>query len=285
MKELVVISGKGGTGKTSISAALAVLAKPVVIADCDVDAADLHLLLQPEIKQTEEFFGGKVARIDSDKCQSCNRCREVCRFDAISTEYVVNPISCEGCGVCHWNCPHSAISFTERKDGDLFISDTRVGPMVHAELGIAEENSGKLVTRVRNQARELAEEQNLPFLMVDGPPGTGCPVIASISGADKLLIITEPTVSAIHDLLRVVQLAVHFEMTAIVCINKYDLNLEQTEKIESLCREKNIAIVGKIPYHAQMTRAQVAGRTIVEGEPSELKESIIQLWQNIRSIL
>ena len=211
MKELIVISGKGGTGKTSLMAAFASLAENKVLCDADVDAADLHLIMAPEVRERRDFQSGNTAVIDQDKCTECGQCLDLCRWNAISNDFEVNAIACEGCGVCVYFCPEKAIDFPENTCGEWFVSDTRFGPMVHARLGIAEENSGKLVTLVRQQAGKLAEAKNLDLILTDGPPGVGCPVIASVGGATAVLIVTEPTVSGVHDMQRVAQLAAHFK--------------------------------------------------------------------------
>ena len=229
MKELVILSGKGGTGKTSLTAAFAAVSKKSILCDAYVDAADLHLLMSPEIKQKTDFKGGGIAIIDPDKCTECGQCIELCRFDAISDDFVVDKIDCEGCGVCVDLCPEQAIDFPTQTCGEWYISDTRFGPMVHARLGIAEENSGKLVALVRQEARKFAEEKNIDLILTDGPPGVGCPVIASIGGATALLIVTEPTVSGIHDMTRALELAEFFKVPAMVLVNKYDLNPDQTD--------------------------------------------------------
>lgn len=242
MKEMVIISGKGGTGKTSIVASFAALADKCVVADADVDAADLHLVLEPTIVHREDFSGGSRARITSEQCTACGKCEEVCRFDAISYDgpgngkvdktYRIDPIACEGCGVCAYFCAEKAIEFGPVVNGQLFVSETRCGPMVHAKLGIAEENSGKLVTAVRKEARQLAEKQERELIIVDGPPGIGCPVIASLTGASLAFIVTEPTLSGEHDLHRVLELTRHFGIPAAVCVNKWDLNPSMAEQIE-----------------------------------------------------
>ncbi|MGD9023120.1 MAG: ATP-binding protein, partial [Deltaproteobacteria bacterium] len=228
MRELVIISGKGGTGKTSLIAAFASLAESKALCDADVDAADLHLLTNPSIKERHDFQGGSTAVIDRDRCTECGLCRDLCRWAAVRETFEVDPIACEGCGVCVYFCPEQAIDFPVKTCGQWFISDTRFGPMVHARLGIAEENSGKLVTLVRREARALAERKMLDLIITDGPPGIGCPVIASIGGASAVLIVAEPSVSGIHDMERVAQLAAHFKVPAMVCVNKFDLNLDQT---------------------------------------------------------
>ena len=285
MKELVIISGKGGTGKTSITAALVSLAQNAVVADCDVDAADLHMLLTPEIIKEEIFVGGKIARIDKEKCSECGLCQDVCRFDAISPEFIVEGISCEGCGVCVWNCPEKTIFLKPRESGLCYISNTRYGKMVHAKLHIAEENSGKLVSWVRKKARQVAEQVQAAYLFVDGPPGTGCPVIASIGGADSVLIITEPSLSAIHDFERVLQLTKHFQIPAMVCINKYNLNIELSESIEKICTKNKIPLVSKIPFDNSVTKAQIKGQSIVEFDNSKITNHFKNLWDNVRQKL
>ncbi|MBW2247390.1 MAG: P-loop NTPase [Deltaproteobacteria bacterium] len=282
MKELVVISGKGGTGKTSIMAAFSSLAKNKILCDADVDAADLHLLTDPEIKKRYDFQGGSIAVIDSDKCTQCGLCRELCRWEAISEQFEVDSIECEGCGVCVDFCPEQAIEFPLSTCGQWFISDTRFGPMVHARLGIAEENSGKLVTLIRQEAKKLAEKNKLDLIITDGPPGVGCPVIASIGGATALLIVTEPTVSGLHDMERVAQLADHFKVPAMVCVNKFDLNTDQTQAIEKLAKEKNMAVLERIPFDPIFTKSMVQGKTIFEyNTESTVGQAVKQLWRKI----
>ncbi len=285
MKEIVVISGKGGTGKTSLVASLAALSETPVLADCDVDAADLHLVLEPRIKHREDFSGGKSAEIIPDRCSNCGKCFELCRFEAIIKDeskqpaFSVDPIGCEGCGVCSHFCPEEAIDFKPSINGQWFISDTRYGPMVHARLGIAEENSGKLVSLVRGEARKIAEEKGLSYIIVDGPPGIGCPVIASVTGSDGVLIITEPTVSGEHDLDRVAELVRHFRIPAFLCINKYDLNQEMSDKIEEKARGDGIKPVGRIRYDRSVTRAQVQKVPVVEINGSTAAEDIKKVWE------
>ena len=282
MKELVVISGKGGTGKTSLMAAFASLAKNKALCDADVDAADLHLLTDPEIKERHDFQGGNTAVINLDKCTECGLCRDLCRFDAVSEAFKVDPIECEGCGVCVDFCPERAIDFPVNTCGEWFISDTRFGPMVHARLGIAEENSGKLVTVVRQEAKKLAEKNKLDLLLTDGPPGIGCPVIASIGGATALLIVAEPTVSGLHDMERVAQLAAHFKVPGMVCVNKFDLNPEQTQAIEKLAKEIKVTVVGRIPFDPVFTKSMVQGKTIFEYQTeSNIGQTVQQVWDNI----
>lgn len=282
MRELVILSGKGGTGKTSLTAAFAYLAENNVLCDADVDAADLHLLASPEVQQTTAFMGGGIAEIDKDKCIECGTCREVCRFDAISEEFVVNPISCEGCGVCVDMCPEQAIDFPAQKCGEWFISDSRFGPMVHARLGIAEENSGKLVSVIRKEARELAEEKGLDLLITDGPPGIGCPVIASISGATAIVIVVEPTVSGLHDMERVAELAAHFSIPGMICINKCDLNPELSAEIEAAALKRNMKLLGKVPFDPIFVKSMVKGQNIFEyEEDSPTKKVVEDIWQKV----
>ncbi len=291
MKELVVISGKGGTGKTSITAAFAALAKNAVLADCDVDAADLHIVLEPNVRQTTDFSGGKQASIDARKCIGCGRCAEMCRFGAVHEDgtpnekgvrtYAVDPVSCEGCKVCVEFCPVQAIAFEDTINGQWFISDTRFGPMVHAKLGIAEENSGKLVTLIRREAKAIATEREAEFLIVDGSPGIGCPVIASITGADVVLIVTEPTLSGRHDLERVADLAASFGIQTLLCINKADINPEMAAQIGAEARRRGIAVVGEIPYDDAFTKAQIMKATLVEYTGGQIAEHIKALWRQV----
>ncbi|MFO7555863.1 MAG: P-loop NTPase [Desulfobacterales bacterium] len=283
MKELVVISGKGGTGKTSLMAAFATLAENQVLCDADVDAADLHLLMHPEIKERHDFQGGGTAVIQVDRCTACGLCRDLCRWNAISESFKVDPIECEGCGVCVDFCPEEAIDFPIKTCGEWFISNTRFGPMVHARLGIAEENSGKLVTLVRQEAKKLAEKNKLDLMITDGPPGVGCPVIASVGGASAVLIVAEPTVSGLHDMSRVAQLAAHFKVPGMVCVNKFDLNPDQTEAIENLAKENHITVVGRIPFDPVFTESMVKGQTVLEyvGN-SKIRSSISEIWLNVK---
>ncbi|PKN62510.1 MAG: (4Fe-4S)-binding protein [Deltaproteobacteria bacterium HGW-Deltaproteobacteria-15] len=282
MKELVVISGKGGTGKTSILAAFAALATGKVLCDADVDAADLHLIMNPQVRERHDFDSGHTAIINQDKCTQCGLCRGLCRWKAIGEDFVVDPVACEGCGVCHYFCPEEAISFPLKTCGEWFISSTRFGPMAHARLGIAEENSGKLVTLIRQQGKKLAEENNLDLLLTDGPPGIGCPVIASLGGSTAVLIVAEPTVSGRHDMERVAELAAFFKVPAMVCVNKFDLNPEQAQGIEDFAREKEIRVVGRIPFDPVFTKAMVQGKTIFEYDGhSEGAGAVRNIWKNL----
>ena len=291
MKEIVVISGKGGTGKTSIVASFAALAKNAVLADCDVDAADLHLVLEPKIKNTHDFSGGKQAFINAEKCTGCSICRDMCRFDAINSNgegnnladrtFTVNPVSCEGCKVCVEFCPADAIEFNDHINGQWFVSDTRFGPMVHAKLGIAEENSGKLVTLIRKEAKKIAQEQKKDLLIVDGSPGIGCPVIASITAADLVLVVTEPTLSGKHDLDRVSELTSSFGIKTLVCINKADVNPRITEQISKEAQKRRLKVIGKIAYDEAFTRAQMIKASVVEYTSGAITEQIKAMWRQV----
>ena len=289
MKEIVVISGKGGTGKTSVLASFAALAKQAVLADCDVDAADLHLVLSPEIKRREAFQSGHEAIIRQDDCIGCGTCLAHCRFEAVKTDgsnagvvkYAIDPMACEGCGVCVEFCPVKAIAFPERTCGEWFVSETRFGPMVHAHLGVAAENSGKLVSTLRREARRIAEEHGSAWILVDGPPGIGCPVIASVTGATMVLAVTEPSLSGEHDLDRVLSLARHFATPVAVCVNKWDINPEMTERIEHKAADTGAAIAGRIPYDRSVTDAQVNRKTVVEFGDVPAAKNIKQIWENV----
>jgi MinD superfamily P-loop ATPase len=291
LKEIVVISGKGGTGKTSIVGSFAALASNAALADCDVDAADLHLLLEPHIKQTRDFSGGKLASVITEECTGCGKCEEVCNFNAVTLKdqansvlektYVIDEISCEGCGVCVHFCPVGAIEFKDAVNGQWFVSETRFGPMVHARLGVAQENSGKLVSLIRKEAKRIAVERGSDFIIVDGSPGIGCPVIASITGADLVLVVTEPTISGWHDLDRVIELTEHFGIPATVCVNKYDINPAIAEEIVDKAQQKNLEVAGKIAYDTAVTKAQLAAKSIIEYSDGDLKAQIVSLWESV----
>ncbi|MBP8131621.1 MAG: 4Fe-4S binding protein [Candidatus Hydrogenedentes bacterium] len=333
MRELVVLSGKGGTGKTSVVAAFASLAQNKVLADCDVDAADLHLVLEPAIVERHEFRAGHEAIILQESCLGCGLCLTYCRFGAVlqmsgaeeepvyqvaaanckdcsfcvrscpvksidliiamreacgetnKSLYFIDPLACEGCGVCVDACPSHAIDFPERVAGEWYLSETRHGPMVHARLGIAAENSGKLVSVVREQARRIAEERDCHMILTDGPPGIGCPVIATLTGASLVLIITEPTLSGQHDLERVAELARHFGVPALVCVNKWDLNPAVCGTIEHSAAALNVRPVGRIRYDRAVTAAQVAGKNVLEFTKKGAADDIRNLWKNIAQIL
>lgn len=280
MKELVVISGKGGTGKTSLMGAFASLAENKVLCDADVDAADLHLILDPNILQQTDFEAGNTAIINTDKCSECGLCRDLCQWDAINEAFCVDSILCEGCGVCVYFCPEKAIDFPEKMCGEWFLSDTRLGPMVHARLGIAEENSGKLVSLVRQEANKLAIEKGIDLILTDGPPGIGCPVIAAIGGANAVLIVTEPTVSGVHDMERVAELASFFKVPAMVCVNKADINPEKTREIEKFAKENGLKYLGAIPFDQVFTRSMVNRQTVFEYDSnSNAKKAIKNVWE------
>jgi len=286
MKELIVISGKGGTGKTSLMAAFASLAENKALCDADVDAADLHLIMNPIVVRRSDFQSGNTAAINKDLCTECGLCREMCRWDAINAAYEVNSIGCEGCGVCVHFCPEKAIDFPANTCGQWFVSDTRFGPMVHARLGIAEENSGKLVTLVRQEARKLAESKKLDLILTDGPPGVGCPVIASIGGASAVLIVTEPTVSGKHDMQRVAQLAAHFKVPAMICVNKSDLNLDMTRDIEYYAEKKGIPCLGRISFDPIFTKAMIQVQTVFEyNGKSMIRQEIRNIWRRLSDCL
>jgi MinD superfamily P-loop ATPase len=290
MKEIVVISGKGGTGKTSITASFCVLgAADLVAADCDVDAADMHLLLKPDKANQEDFYSGEVARIDPDACIACGTCAQVCRFDAISVrngKYAVDPLSCEGCGYCARKCPTKAIANHPEKSGVWYTSRTRLGfTMIHAKLGIGSENSGKLVAHVKKQAKATAEAQGKHYVLVDGSPGIGCPVVSSLSGASFVVLVTEPTVSGIHDLRRVYELVKKFNIRAGCVVNKADINPEMTEQILSYLESERIVLLARLPYDENFTNAMVAERTIVEYDSGALKKTLADAWLRARGIV
>ena len=284
MKELVVISGKGGTGKTSIVAAFASLAVNKVLSDADVDAADLHLIMNPQATERHDFQAGHSAIINLDKCTACGLCRDLCRYNAISEDYTVTRMDCEGCGVCVYFCPEKAVDFPLKTCGEWYLSETRFGPMVHARLGIAEENSGKLVTLVRQEARKVAEAKNLDLILTDGPPGIGCPVIASMGGASAALIVTEPTVAGRHDMQRVAELADFFRVPVMVCVNKADINPDSARDIQHYAEQKGYGFVGAIPFDPVFTKAMVAGQTVIEYDNcTEAAAALRQIWQKVSS--
>lgn len=288
IKELVVVSGKGGTGKTSLTASFAVLAGHAVIADCDVDAADLHLILVPQVRYRHEFKSGHEAVIRVEKCLGCGECMKNCRFDAVRTSgdgtdvpvFSIDPVSCEGCGVCVCFCPAHAIDFPERVCGEWMVSETRCGSMVHARLGVAAENSGKLVSTVRREARRIAEEHDNGLIIVDGPPGIGCPVISSVTGASLVLAVTEPTVSGEHDLERLIALTRHFSVPTAVCVNKWDINPAMTEVIERKALEAGARVVGRIRYDSAVTAAQLRELAVVETEAPSAGD-IRHVWEQL----
>ncbi|MDD5428299.1 MAG: P-loop NTPase [Candidatus Omnitrophica bacterium] len=282
MKQIVVVSGKGGTGKTVVTGSLAFLAQNKIMVDCDVDAADLHLLLHPNVKERREFRSGQTAVIEKKLCEKCGKCLSACKFEAIKPDFSIEPFSCEGCGLCAQLCPYGAIRMNENVAGEWFISDTQYGPFVHAKLGIAEENSGKLVAKIRQVAKELAEKDSLDYVIIDGPPGIGCPVIASLSGVDCALIVTEPTLSGLHDAERVMEVAKHFNIPVKLVVNKYDLNLVMTEKIEAFCQAKGVLVVGRIAFDKVVVQALVAGKTIVEYADCLAGNEVRKIWECLK---
>ncbi|MGD9126296.1 MAG: ATP-binding protein [Planctomycetia bacterium] len=283
MNELVIISGKGGCGKTTIAASLAALADNPVIADCDVDAADLHLVLKPEAREASDFYSGYLAELDAEKCTGCGKCVTLCRFSAITRDdkgtIAIDPLACEGCGVCMDVCPFNAVTLPEQLCGCLMVSDTPYGPLAHAKLGIGAENSGKLVTAVRNEAKKLATEIGSQLILIDGSPGLGCPVISSLTGASMALITTEPTVSGLHDMERILKLTIHFGIKAYVCVSKADLNPSTTKQLKKLAEHHGAKFLGTIAYDTTATQAQIEARPLVEFPESPAGNDIKKLWQ------
>jgi len=290
MKEIVIISGKGGTGKTSITASFAVLGgKDVVLADCDVDAADMHILMQPEIAKQEDFYSGELAVINQEICTQCGKCFDVCRFDAIDVKdgiHSVNELSCEGCGYCARVCPVDAITNIPLNVGKWFISNTRFNqPLIHAKLGVGADNSGKLVAHVKNVAKEIADEYEREIVLVDGSPGVGCPVVSSLSGAHFVVLVTEPTVSGLHDLKRVYELVNKFHIPAACIINKADLNPDKTQEIKDFLQKEKIIHLTDLPYNETFTKAMTECKTIVEFDNGEISDKLKNTWEKIREIV
>jgi len=295
LKELVILSGKGGTGKTSLVGSIAALAEGNVLVDADVDAANLHLITRPDIKEKSSFIGGKEAVIDQAECNNCGVCLDYCRFDAIALKnstdgskakkYLIDPIKCEGCGVCASFCPVDAIEMKDRVSGEWYVSDSRLGPMVHGHLGVGQGNSGKLVTVLREKAREVAREKGQDLIIVDGPPGIGCPAIASLNGADYVLIVTEPTLSAFHDLDRLLSLTNHFKIRTCICINKYDINAKVAGQIEEYASKKGASVMGRINYDPAISKAQADRTTLMEYISNDTTAQVRELWKNIKDLL
>ena len=285
MKQLVVISGKGGTGKTSLVASFAALAKRAVLADCDVDAADLHLVVQSSLVSRNDFWGGKRALIDNDRCTDCGTCKDLCRFDAISSDpssFSVDPIACEGCGVCAWFCAEEAIDLVDTIDGEWYLSETRLGPMVHARLRAAGENSGKLVSLLRTEARKAAKNRDIDLVIIDGAPGIGCPVISSITGADLVLVVTEPTLSGLHDLERVIRLTSHFGIATQIVVNRYDINEKVAMQAEKHAQKLGAGCVGRVRCDPAVTQAQIRGLSVVEHSSNGAAADITEVWGNLQ---
>lgn len=287
MKQIVILSGKGGTGKTSVTAALAHLAageNDLVLADADVDASNLELVLSPERMEEHPFSGGREAIIDPDACTGCGRCAEVCRFDAIRQDgdiYFVEGIACEGCASCFYQCPVEAIRMDPRKAGAWFRSNTRFGPLFHAHLYAGQENSGKLVTQVKQQANLWAEDHGQDLVIIDGPPGIGCPVIAACAGAYLAVLVVEPTVSGIHDLERILSTVRHFRVPASVVINKYDINTQAVDRIVAFCQREEIPILGRVRFDERMIRAMVQGQPITEYTSDGISQELAQVWRSL----
>mgnify|MGYP006284778719 CR=1 FL=1 len=290
LKEIVVISGKGGTGKTSLTASFAMLAgKEAVIADCDVDAADLHLLLEPDILYKDDFYSGLLAEIDQNICTLCGKCSQVCRFNAIekaNEKFKILKLECEGCGYCAEICPVKAIEMVEQNVGEWYLSKIKSGSkMVHASMKVGAENSGKLVAKVKNEAKRVAQDENKSHIIVDGSPGVGCPVVSSLSGADYVILVTEPSVSGIHDLKRVYELVEKFNLNTGCIINKQDLNREKTRQIKFLLNQKKIELIAELPYDEDFTRAMTAGYTIIEYDNNKLKKVLEKSWHKVLRII
>ncbi|MBW2369576.1 MAG: ATP-binding protein [Deltaproteobacteria bacterium] len=288
MHEILIISGKGGTGKTSLAAAFAHLADNPLICDLDVDAPDLHLILKPQHQRIESFYSGHEAIVLSDKCEDCGECIDVCRFGAISqseTHPIVNPFKCEGCKVCVVLCPAEAIDFPEKYCGRWYVSDTRFGPLVHAQLFPAEENSGRLVALLKKEAKTLAETTGRELILSDGPPGIGCPVISALSGTNLAVLVTEPTPSGLHDLVRVMSLCEHFQIPATVIINKFDLNPDQTNAIQTHCDGKGLRVIAKLPHDSIITEAMVQGKAVTEHTTGQFTELLREAWREIETLV
>ncbi|MCD6090156.1 MAG: 4Fe-4S binding protein [Bacteroidales bacterium] len=285
MKQIVIVSGKGGTGKTSITSAFASIAQNKILVDCDVDAADLFLITQPTILESHEYEGGKIAVLDPEVCTNCGICEELCRFDAISLvdgQTTISEFSCDGCKLCEIACPVDAIKMVENMDSRWFESETRFGPMIHAKLGIGEDNSGKLVTKIRDIANKKAKEQEIETVLIDGPPGIGCPVISTLTGVDVALMVTEPTLSGMHDLNRLIELAKGFKLKSYVLINKYDLNPNISDEIEALCLKEELEVLAKVPFNRDFVDAMVNQKTVVEYAPeSELSKMLTEVWNRL----
>jgi MinD superfamily P-loop ATPase len=293
--QIVILSGKGGTGKTSVAAAFAHLAAerdhPIkaILADADVDAANLELVLAPKMEARADFWGGQIAQIDHQLCAGCGTCETVCRFDAVHEndgEYWIDPVACDGCAACVYQCPEDAITMQPQLAGEWFRSQSRYGPLFHAALRPAQENSGKLVTVVKQNARLMAMDEGIPLVLVDGPPGIGCPVISAVSGADLALIVAEPTAAGVHDMRRVLQTTDHFGVRALVCINKADIYPAGAAQIESFCKQQNIEVVGRIPFDTIVTQAMVQGQPVTAYQPSAPSSQALQdIWMKVLTAL
>ncbi len=283
-KQMTVVSGKGGTGKTTVLGSFAVLAENKVLADCDVDAANLYLLLHPKVEEQKDFYGAKVAFRDEEKCIHCGMCELRCRFDAISSEYV-NQHACEGCGLCTFVCPAHALILETVKSGEYYLSETEYGPMAHAKLVPGGESSGRLVTVVRQEAENIALRDGRALILIDGPPGIGCTATASLTDVDLALIVTEPTLSGMHDMERVIALAEHFRHRAAVIINKADLNPENSAGIRAFAEDHGIPVIGEIPFDETVTHAIAAGKPLVEFSDGPAASAVRQAWERVESVL
>ncbi len=287
MKRILIISGKGGTGKTSVAAAIADAAKPVVLADCDVDAANLHLLAGANDTKSEPFVSGFTAELNSEKCIGCGACLAACRFDAVKmngpagTIPAIDGMSCEGCGGCVDICPMDAVRLTDRQAGRISASQTIFGPMVHAELIAGQSNSGKLVAEVRRRADRIAGRTGIEIILIDGSPGIGCPIIASLAGVDLALVVTEPTPSAVHDMKRVLELCSHFKVPAAIIINKTDLNLDIVVEIDALAAEDGIEVVGRLDFDMSFVRAVLAGKPVTQIQPDKFLPVFGRIWSAV----
>jgi len=286
MKEIVIISGKGGTGKTSLTASLAMICqKRAVIADCDVDASNLHLLMNPDYSQPEDFFSGYSAHIDINKCAKCDKCKDICRFKAIDN-YFINKLRCEGCGYCVIVCPDNAIELQQAYRGKIYISDTRMNKsLVHAEMEIGAQNSGKLVASLKSTAKKIAEDKNAEYIIIDGSPGIGCPVIASLTGADLAIIVTEPSVSGKNDMIRIHKLIEKMSVKAAVIINKSDINKKIRGEIKKYSEENNIQLLEDIPHSNLFQEALVSRKAVVELKDNAISEKINKSWIKIINLL
>ncbi len=282
MKQIVVISGKGGTGKTMLLSSFAALAKNKVLVDCDVDASNLHLMLDPKRLKKELFFGGKKAHINKNKCVSCGLCKKLCRYGAITEDLKIDEFLCEGCGFCKEACEYSAIEMKDNLSGEWYVSSSKYGPFVHARLRPAEESSGKLIARIKQEAKDIAIRDGLDYILADGPPGIGCPVMASLTGADTALIVTEPTLSGMHDMERATEITEHFKIPSKVVINKSDINPDNTKSIEAACEKKGIEVIGRIPFSESIVRSLVARTPPILGDSADIKQAICEIWEKIQ---
>lgn len=294
MKQLVILSGKGGTGKTSIAAAFAHLAGTsasrvsVVLADADVDAANLELILQAGMLEEHDFYGGKKAAIDPGLCQGCGYCETICRFNAIIPPsgafqaYKVDPIACDGCAACIYHCPYDAIRMLDQLSGRWFRSESKYAPLIHAQLYPTQENSGKLVTMVKQQARLYGMDHEAKIVLIDGPPGIGCPVISAAAGADLALIVAEPTTAGIHDMERALRMVAHFKLKPVVCINKADIYPAGSYQIEEYCCSNGISVLGWIPFDQSIMQAMKAGMPVTAHLPdSKISQALTDLWEKV----